>query len=250
MKIFILGRQFDFPVLGVRGCYEFLHVPWKKSTFRNKVSDLINLDDLKEERGELSDLRSSLGDIDIQVWLTCLEELRETRFDYLISKSSPIQRVPWNTPDLESTMFYLLDGDYRARCYLDKDPPDPDLNYANWRDSLDNVGIGIQAWLVTIKPDRTKELSIYDGMGCFSSSVWDGPEEPGFYYYLEWGWRFNSPSGIEIRACRAGAEKAGYKPLKFLVPEIMPAISYTWPSEDRRDPKAIKELETQLLSLL
>ena len=160
------------------------------------------------------------------------------------------RRVPWEKSDLDHTIFYLLDGDYHARSYLDKDPPDPDLNYAKWRDSLDNVGIGIQAWLVAIKSDRTKGLRLYDGMDDSPQSIWDSPEEPIFYYYSEWGWRFNSSSDIEIRACRAGAEKLGYKPIKFLVPEAKPAISYTWPSENRRNPKAMNELEALLFKQL
>jgi hypothetical protein len=160
------------------------------------------------------------------------------------------QRVPWEKSDLERNVSYMLDLDNIARRYLDKDPPDPDLDYSNWRVSLDNVGIGIQAWLVAIKPDRTKKLNMRDGMNSFFQSIWDSPEEPIFYYYPEWGWRLNSSQDIEIRACCTGAEKLGYKPLKFLAPEVNPAISYTWPSEDFHDPKGMKELEDLFLSVL
>jgi hypothetical protein len=154
------------------------------------------------------------------------------------------QRIPWIKSDLKHEISELLTFDRGDRCYLDPDRDAP-LSYAEWRDSLSKVGIGIQAWLVAIESDRTRKLSIWDTACDFPL-----PKNPTFSDYPEWGWRFSSSQGIEMRACCTGAEKLGYKPLEFLLPEVKPAISYVWPSEEPYDEKGLREFEALLFSLL
>jgi hypothetical protein len=151
--------------------------------------------------------------------------------------------IPWIRSSLEHEVSYLLSLDYVNRCYLDPEAP---CSYAEWRDSLEKVGIGIQVWIVNREP--IQKLRIWNTENHFPHPS----EKPAFYSdSLEWGWRMNSSQTIEMRGCNCSTdEKLGYKPRHFLAAEVKPAISYTWPSEDRHDPKGMNELEAMLLSLL
>jgi len=158
-------------------------------------------------------------------------------------------RIPWNISNLKDDIFDLLIFDHMERSCLD---PESMIDYGKWRDELEKIGIGIQAWKVTTDQHSLKKIRLLDQMCHFpipsQKSLFPYSQYPEF---PEWGWKLLPQSQqIALQACSTAAEKLHYKPLEFLVPEIQPHISYTWPSENPRDPKGIEELEPLLLNLV
>ncbi len=91
--VFILVRQFDHPV--PFEYIAFLRAPWKKSTFRNRVSDLITLENLTKRHNAFHVFRNSLSAVKIEIWLTCTEELEDKDHDNLISETQSIASYAW-----------------------------------------------------------------------------------------------------------------------------------------------------------